>query len=126
AQALLIEPVRSRLGERGALMLGIAADAFAYVCVALTGGGRVLFLLIPVLCVGGISPAILQAVISRKVGEDRQGQLQGVMSSLNSLAGMIGPTPFLAIYFASRDQFPGLAWIVGAALYLACLPVLMR
>jgi DHA1 family tetracycline resistance protein-like MFS transporter len=126
AQAFLIEPVRRRLGERGALMLGMAADGVAYVGVALAGDGRLLFVLIPLLCVGGISPSILQAVISRQASEDRQGQLQGVLSSLNSLAGMIGPTLFLAIYFATRDTFPGLAWIIGAALYLACLPLLVR
>jgi DHA1 family tetracycline resistance protein-like MFS transporter len=78
------------------------------------------------LCVGGMGMSILTAVISKQVDENRQGQLQGVMSSVQSLAAIIGPVLMLNVYFLTREQVPGLAWLVGAGLYLLCLPVLLR
>ncbi|MDV6329815.1 tetracycline resistance protein [Asticcacaulis sp. 201] len=69
---------------------------------------------------------MLTAVISKQVSEDRQGQLQGVLASLQSLAAIIGPILILNIYFLSRDRLPGLVWILGAGLYLLALPVVLK
>ncbi len=126
AQAFVVGPISKRLGDRGALLLGMAADAGAYIALAVLTDGNWVFALVPILCLGGIGPSVLMAITSRKVGDDAQGQLQGVIASLASLAAIIGPTFFLGLYFATRDVFPGAVWIVGAALYIVCLPVLLR
>jgi len=126
AQAFLIGPATKRLGERGALLLGVFADMASYVALGLATKGAFIWMLIPLLSLGGMGPSVLMAVISKQVDEDRQGQLQGVIASLQSLAAIIGPILMLNIYFLSRDVFPGLVWIIGAALYLLTLPVVMR
>ncbi len=126
AQTFLIGPMTKRMGDRAALLLGVACDVVSYVAMALLTDGRYVFVLIPVFCVAGIGPSVLAAVTSRKVGEDRQGQLQGVVASLASLAAIVGPSLFLSLYFATRGVFPGLVWLIGAALYLVCLPVIVR
>ena len=126
AQAVLIGPLTRRLGERTALLLGMACDMVSYVGMALLTNGLFVFALIPLFCVAGVGPSVLAAVVSRQVGENRQGQLQGVIASFASLASIIGPTLFLSLYFATRDVFPGLVWIIGAALYLLTLPVILR
>jgi len=126
AQAFLIGPVTRRLGDRLALLLGVACDVVSYAGMALLSDGWFVFALIPVFCLAGIGPSVLASVISRQASDDRQGQLQGVIASLASLASIIGPSLFLGLYFATRGVFPGLVWIVGAALYLVCLPVLLR
>ncbi len=126
AQAFLVGPVTKRVGERGALLLGVFADMFCYVALGLATKGALVWALIPLLSVGGIGPSILMSVISKQVDEDRQGQLQGVIASLQSLAAIIGPILMLNIYFLSRDSFPGLVWIIGAALYLLVLPIVLR
>jgi DHA1 family tetracycline resistance protein-like MFS transporter len=43
-----------------------------------------------------------------------------------SLASIVGPLAISTVYFASRDVFPGLVWILGAAFYLLCLPVALK
>ncbi|AYG67926.1 MULTISPECIES: hypothetical protein [unclassified Rhizobium] len=58
------------------------------------------------------------------MGADEQGRLQGVLTSLTSLASMVAPLAISEIYFASRHVFPGLVWVLGASLYLLCMPVL--
>ena len=55
-----------------------------------------------------------------------QGKLQGMLASAASLATVIGPLAISTIYFMSRGSFPGLVWLIGAGLYVLCLPVLMR
>lgn len=126
AQAFLVGPMTKRLGERGALLVGVFADMACYVALGLATKGAFIWALIPLLSIGGIGPSILMAVISKQVDEDRQGQLQGVIASLQSLAAIIGPVLMLNIYFLTRDVFPGLVWIIGAALYLLVLPIVLR
>lgn len=126
AQAFLIGPLTKRLGERGALLVGVFADMASYVALGLVTKGEYIWLLIPLLSLGGMGPSVLMAVISRQVSEDRQGQLQGVIASLQSLAAIIAPILLLNIYFLSRDTVPGLVWLIGAGLYLLCLPVIVR
>ncbi len=125
-QAFLVGPLTRRFGERGTLIIAMAADAASYVAIALISNGIYALLLTPLFCVGGAGASVLSAAISHKAGDDRQGALQGVLSSLGSLAAVIAPVLFLSLYFATRAVFPGLVWIIGAGLYLLCLPVLLN
>ncbi|HWU15113.1 MAG TPA: Tet(A)/Tet(B)/Tet(C) family tetracycline efflux MFS transporter [Caulobacter sp.] len=125
AQAFVAGPLAERFGERRAIIVGILADAFAYVAIALATKGWMAFLLLPMFCLGAVGQPSIQALLSRQVGEDQQGRLQGVLASLASLASVIGPVAISQIYFASRSWFPGLIWTLGAALGLTCLPILL-
>jgi len=126
AQAFVAGPIAERLGERMAMLIGIVSDGTAYVILALATHGWVAFALMPLFCVGGIGMPALQSMVSGSVGPEQQGKLQGVLASSASLASVIGPVGISAIYFATRGTFPGLVWLIGASLYLLCLPVLMR
>lgn len=125
AQAFVAGPLAERFGERRAIAFGILADAVAYVAIALATKGWMAFLLLPMFCLGAVGQPSIQALLSRQVGEDQQGRLQGVLASLASLASVIGPVAISQIYFASRSWFPGLIWTLGAALGLMCLPILL-
>lgn len=126
AQAFLTGPLSRQLGQRGTLLLGMACDTAAYVCIALADQGWMAFVLIPLFCLGGIGAPVLEGLLSNGVADDGQGRLRGVMASLTSLASIIAPVAVAAIYFASRSWFPGLVWLLGAALYGLCLPVVLR
>ena len=125
AQAFLAGPLAERYGERRTITIGIVADAFAYVAIALATKGWMAFLLLPVFCLGAVGQPSIQSLLSRQVGEDQQGRLQGVLASLQSLASVIGPVAIAQAYFASRGWFPGLVWAVGAVLSLLCLPLFL-
>jgi len=126
AQAFVAGPIAERWGERMAMLIGIVSDGTAYVILALATHGWVAFALMPLFCVGGIGMPALQSMVSGSVGPEQQGKLQGVLASSASLASVIGPVGISTIYFATRGTFPGLVWLIGASLYLLCLPVLMR
>lgn len=126
AQAFIAGPIAERWGERAALLIGMVSDGTAYVVLALASHGWIAFALMPLFCLGGIGAPALQSLVSGSVGPDQQGKLQGVLASSASLASVIGPVGISTIYFASRGTFPGLVWLIGASLYLLCLPVLVR
>lgn len=126
AQAFVVGPISERWGERRALIVGITADTCAYILIALATHGWMAFALMPLFCLGGIGAPALQALLSGSVGPDQQGKLQGVLASTASLANVIGPVAISTIYFMSRGSFPGLVWLIGASMYMLCLPVLLR
>lgn len=124
AQAFVAGPLSDRWGERCALMVAIACDGAAYLAIAFVTQGFLVFFLFPLFCLGGVGQPALLSLMTKRVGPDEQGRLQGVLTSLTSLASMIAPLAISEIYFASRHVFPGLIWVLGASLYLLCVPVL--
>jgi len=124
AQAFVAGPLSERWGERRALIVAIVCDSAAYIAIAFARRGFVAFLLFPLFCLGGIGQPALLSMMTQRVGAEDQGRLQGVLGSLTSLASVIAPLAISEIYFASRSVFPGLVWILGALLYLACMPML--
>lgn len=43
------------------------------------------FALLPLFALGGVAVPALQAMMSRGISDERQGELQGLLSSFNSL-----------------------------------------
>jgi DHA1 family tetracycline resistance protein-like MFS transporter len=124
AQAFLPGPLIHRLGERWSAFVAMVADACAYVWVGLATKGLMVLLFSPVFCIGGIAIPALQALMSEQVDEDDQGQLQGNLAALNSLAGVAGPLGVTSLYAVTKAWMPGFVWIVGAGLYAICIVLL--
>lgn len=125
AQAFLTGPAVARLGERWALIVGMACELTALLILGVATQGWVLFALAPLFALGGIGMPALQSLVTAQVGPDKQGQLQGVLASLVSLAAVFGPVFFSFVYFGVEGTWPGLIWIVGGAVYLLALPLML-
>ena len=76
---------------------------------------------------GNAGPAV-QALTTRAVPPDKQGLLQGALASVGTLTGVVAP-PVGATLFAwfiapgAPFLFPGVAFVLGAFLFLAALGV---
>lgn len=125
AQAFLTGPAVAMLGERWALIIGMGCELTALIVLGFATQGWILFALAPLFALGGIGMPALQSLVTTQVGPDKQGQLQGVLASLVSLAAVGGPLFFSFVYFGIRNEWPGLIWIVGAAIYLLALPLML-
>jgi len=125
-QAFLPGPVTLRLGERNTLYLGMACECASLVVFALVRGtqGWIVFAMMPVLSLGGVGMPALQSLATQQANADQQGQLQGVLASVVSLASIAGPLFFSFVYFAARSRWPGLIWIVGVGVYLFAIPLI--
>ena len=81
--------------------------------------------------IGGVMSPAVQGLISRSVGADEQGSVQGSLSSLVSIAGIIGPpiATGLFAYFISEKppwKIPGAAFFCSALLVLLALTLAVR
>ena len=107
AQAFVTGPAVQLLGERWALIVGMACEMLALAVLGFATQGWIVMALAPLFALGGVGMPALQSLITTQVGADKQGQLQGVLASLVSLAEVFGPLFFSTVYFALRGSWPG-------------------
>jgi MFS transporter, DHA1 family, tetracycline resistance protein len=116
--------VTKRLGERAALMLGLAFGILGFFVFAMARTGVEFWLGIPLLALWGLeSPASL-ALMSRLVSASEQGQLQGANSSITGIANLFGPALFTLTFAfaigAGRDwNLPGAPFLIATVLLVA-------
>jgi DHA1 family tetracycline resistance protein-like MFS transporter len=109
------------VGERAALLTGLGFGLAGFATMGLAQTGTQFLLCIPILALRGLADPALSALMSRRVLATEQGQLQGTMSSLLGIGGLIGPTLYTESYawFAvPRGGFtvPGAPFLLAAAL----------
>ncbi|MBU1305573.1 MAG: Tet(A)/Tet(B)/Tet(C) family tetracycline efflux MFS transporter [Alphaproteobacteria bacterium] len=123
SQTFLVGPLSRSFGDLGTLMIGVAFDTLAYALMAFADQSWMGYAVTPLFALGGVAMPALQSLLTSQVNDDQQGQLQGVMASLMSLAGIVGPVLTTALFFSTRHIWIGTVWIVGAALYVAATPL---
>lgn len=124
AQAFLTGWAARKLGEFGAIVFGIISDVTGYLLLAFATDGWAVFPIIPFLCLGGIAMPALQSLLSQRVREEHQGELQGTLVSLTSLVSIFGPPVVTTFHRHVADPQVGYVWIASAALYLVSVPAL--
>jgi MFS transporter, DHA1 family, tetracycline resistance protein len=120
-QAFLVGPAVRAMGERGAVLVGLAAGALAFVVYGLAPTGWLYLCAVPIFALTGFMTPGLMGLMSQRVGPTHQGQLQGAFQSLQGIASFTAP-PFFGFVFAwavRRDatlHLPGLPILASAAL----------
>jgi DHA1 family tetracycline resistance protein-like MFS transporter len=114
------------LGERGALVLGLLSGALGFLIFGAAPTGALFMIGIPAMAVWGVSNAATQALMTRQVAPERQGQLQGATSSVQSLAQLAGPFLFTLIfaYFIGANapvHLPGAPFLLASVLLVVAL-----
>ena len=122
-QALLPGPATKLLGERWVVVVGITCACIALVVMAFANQGWMVFAIMPIFALGGIGTPAFQALATRQVDPGRQGQLQGVLASAVSLASIIAPLAFSAIYFAIQKEWPGAIWLSVVVVSMIAIPL---
>jgi len=122
-QALLPGPATKLLGERSAVVVGIACACTALVAMAFARQGWIVFAIMPIFALAGIGTPAFQALATRQVDPARQGQLQGVLASAISLASIVGPLAFTTFYFVFQKKWPGAIWLSVVVIYVIAVPL---
>jgi DHA1 family tetracycline resistance protein-like MFS transporter len=122
AQALLPGPATKLLGERSAVVVGIACACFALVAMAFANQGWIVFVVMPIFALAGVGTPAFQALAARQVDPARQGQLQGVLTSAVSLASIVAPLAFSTFYSVVHRQWPGAIWLAVVVIYAIAVP----
>lgn len=131
AQGTVVGPIVKRLGERRSILLGLATSALAFVGYAVAPSTWAIVAVIVIAAFGAMDEPAAQSMLSREVGEDEQGALQGALTSVMSLAAVIGPMVGSATfgYFVSGAApvfLPGAPFLASAVLAVAALLIVWR
>ncbi len=126
-----IGPIVSYLGERRALLLGLLCGALGFLIYGVAPTGLLFCIGIPVMALWGVSGAATQALMTRLVASDQQGQLQGATASVQSIAQLVGPFLFTLTfaYFIGPSapvKLPGAPFLLAFLLLLLALAVAAR
>lgn len=118
--AVLVGRVVKRLGELRTLLLGLACGVTGFVVYGLAPAGWVFLLGLPISALWALASPATQALITRQVGEQEQGRVQGALMSLVSLSGIIGPLMFagtFAWFIGPRAplHLPGAPWLLASS-----------
>lgn len=123
-QALLVAPMIQRLGERRTAAVGMGLEVLSYGFYGLATSGFWALVFTPIAALGGVTGPSLQAMMSRAVPENQQGELQGVNSSLNALAMIVAPLVMTWVFgfFTAASApiyLPGAPFLLSATLMVA-------
>lgn len=118
-----------RFGEWRTALLGLWMAIAAYVAYAVIPKGWMVFPIALGSSLQALCFPALNAMMSSRVRADQQGELQGAVSSLTSVAAIVGPfamTQSLAYFTAPQApvHFPGAPFVLAALLTLTALSVL--
>ena len=131
-QGLLVRVVVPRLGEWRTLTWGLIIAALCMASIAFVEQGWVMYVIIVPYVLGwGLSGPAIQALVTRAVPPNEQGILQGALTSAATASGIFAAplSGTLFGYFispAAPIYLPGIAFVVGAVMFVAGFIVALR
>jgi DHA1 family tetracycline resistance protein-like MFS transporter len=118
-QGGLIRGILRRFGERGTVVVGYGFAILSYFVISIVTSGTLALILTPLAAIAGIIPPALQGIMSGRVADNAQGELQGALTSATSLAMILSPLAMTAV-FATFTDAAAPVYLPGAPFLLAC------
>ena len=125
-QAFLIRWAIPTLGAYRAGLIGLIAMAIGFSGYALSANGTQLYFWLALAALSGFLSPPFQSIMTSQVPANAQGELQGALSSMNSVTSIIGPllmTQLFARYTGAEASFylPGAPFLAAAVLTVVSL-----
>ena len=122
-QGVLVGPISKRFGDRATMIFGLFGGTVGIALMGWAPTGVAFIVAMLPNALWGLAMPTLQSLMTRRVGEDEQGQLQGANMSVASIAGVLSPLFFGWIYSISTEaespiHQPGLAFYLAAIVLL--------
>ena len=123
-QGVLAGPVAKKLGDRMTMILGLCGGTIGIALMGWAPTGVAFILAMLPNALWGLAMPTLQSLMTRKVSESEQGQLQGANMSVASIAGVASPLFFGWVYSHSVGEgaavaAPGLSFYLAAGVLLS-------
>ena len=125
---LLLPKLVPRIGEWRTAVLGLSFSCLGFIGYAAAWQGWMVYAVIVLTVLENLSDPPLRSIASAKVPPSAQGELQGALTSLNSITTLVGPLIFTQLfgYFtgpAAPVVFAGAPYALAALFILAGLVV---
>ncbi|MBD2723871.1 TCR/Tet family MFS transporter [Hymenobacter armeniacus] len=130
-QGGLVRVAIPKLGAARAIVVGLLCYTVGFVLFAFAWRGWLMLAFLAPYCLGGIAGPALQSTISGQVPANEQGELQGALTSLMSVTGVVGPLLMTGLFrYFTREgapvHFPGAPFVLGAVMALASAGLALR
>jgi DHA1 family tetracycline resistance protein-like MFS transporter len=130
-QGGLIRVIIPKLGQEKSLFLGLAINALGLAAFAFASSSWMMYAIMIPFAIGGLAGPAFQGIISNQVGKNEQGELQGGLTSLMSIAAIVGQPLMLGLFRAFTKEnapiyFPGAPFLMGGLLSLISLLLVFR
>lgn len=117
-QIFLVGRVSAWLGDRRTMVVGLVLGAFGIFGMGIAPTGWLFIAALVPNALWSLALPTIQSLMTRLVSEREQGQLQGANNSVASVAGVISPLFFGAVYGVSVGFAPGLVFVIAAGVLL--------
>ena len=118
----------ARFGPRMTMTLGFVFAIPAYLLFAFAPGSWAMVLGIVLGSFGGLTFPAMQQLMTERIADDAQGELQGAIASTVSLTSIIGPLIMTSLFGTFADDqglfFPGAPFLLSFAILLAAFAAL--
>ncbi len=119
-QGVIVGPVVKRLGDRRTMIAGLVMGAIGIGCMGLASTGWQFIAAMLPNAFWGLAMPTIQSLMTRRVSETEQGQLQGANNSVGAIAGVISPLFFGWAYGKTVGPdaaipHPGTTFFIAAA-----------
>lgn len=123
--------ITPKLGEKNSVNIGLLLYGLGFFLFAFASQSWMMYAFMIPFGLGGIAGPSLQSLITQQVGPNEQGELQGGLTSLQSITTIFGPlfASNLFAYFTRVDapvQFPGAAFLMAGILVFVGWTIAMK
>ena len=132
-QGGLIGIVTKKLGVKRTAYIGLFFNMLGLILFSMTKEIWMLYTFLAVYVLGGLAGPTLQGIMSSQLPNNEQGELQGGLTSLMSLASIFGPIIMTETFFyftegpgSEENYFPGAAFALGAVFSAICFLLVFR
>jgi DHA1 family tetracycline resistance protein-like MFS transporter len=124
-QGALTGKIVAKFGQKNVAKLGLFLSIFVLMGMGLIYHGWMMYaIILPYAFTGIVDPAI-RSIISGQVQSNEQGELQGIFTSLMSLAEIIGPPLFMWFYYNFKSSVPHSNIGLGTPFFVAAFIALL-
>jgi len=109
-------------------LVGLGVGWIGFAIFGLAPTGAIFLTGIPIMAIWGLCGPPAQGMMTRHVGANEQGQLQGAVQCIRGMTALIGPTLFTFAFAAgirpgAGFRLPGAPFLLASAILLAALPL---
>ena len=123
-QGYLIRLILPKLGQKRGVYTGLLLYAVGFILYAFATQGWMMYAFMVPYILGSIAGPALQGIISTQVQPNEQGEIQGALTSLQSLTSIIGP-PLMTNLFSFFTQPTAPIYLPGAPMIMAAVLTLL-
>ena len=130
-QAVFAQRVSNKYGYAKGISFGIALYCVSMLLFSMASSTWMMFAILIPYCVGSIGMPISQSYLASKVTSSEQGELQGGLTSIQSLTTIFGPLIMTNIFFFTTSDnaplyLPGSPFLLAAFLMLLSLLIALH